>query len=207
MRKTSSREVLKAIDQGIRNAQMDYLTSYESYISSTFAPEYLITVYIYQSLLKLIQGYGLGLEVSVHELEELSHKKLSVNDAQRLRKNGYCDLLLRNLNDTPRVVIEVKKTAWEYYGDFERLKGLLSLGLEFSVFATCLFKETKDELKDELLCLQKEIEEYNEKSGDNHLIELEPSEISHLQLKGAKPDEDEERYWRPVVFKISNKPS
>ena len=47
MYKPSGQEVLNAIDQGIRNAQRDYLKSFQSGISSSYAPEYLMTVYIY----------------------------------------------------------------------------------------------------------------------------------------------------------------
>jgi hypothetical protein len=63
MGNATSQEILKAIDEGIRNAQKDYLESFQSDISSSYAPEYLMTVYIYQSLLGLIDGYGLALEV------------------------------------------------------------------------------------------------------------------------------------------------
>jgi hypothetical protein len=122
-------------------------------------------------------------------------------------------LVLWDSNDKPRVAIEVKKDAWNYYEDLIRLNRLLKRGLEFSVFASCWFEEVKDnnfkeaedKLEEEIEFLRKYILDDNGKLGVNPSIELVHSNIDHLTIQGERSEDNEELVWRPVIFKIYSK--
>ena len=139
----TQQEVLDSIDKGIRNAQEDYFKAFQSDIASPYAPEYLMTVYIFKAVLELLGGYGLALEVPVYDIEGCSHTKFYGKKPGAVRYDGKCDLVLFDSDGKSRAVIEVKKNAWAYYEDLTRLSCLLKLDLEFSVFATCLFTEVR----------------------------------------------------------------
>jgi len=195
------KEILHAIDQGIRNAQRDYLIAFQSDIASTYAPEYLMTMYIFQSLFDIVGGYGLGIEVPVHDIEGYSHIKFQGRKPGAARPDGKCDLVLFDSADKSRVVIEVKKNPWDYHEDMIRLIALLKLGIEFAVFASCLFEKTEEELVEEAQCLYDTIKGDYVKSGATLSIRLEPSTREPLYFK----DDAEEWFWQPVILKIYRK--
>ena len=129
MRDPTPPEVISSILQGIRNAQRDYKKAYESHINSEFAPEYLMTVYIFQSILKLKEKrggcpYGVSLEEPVYDLA----RALGIQGrySNHGRVYGDCDLSLRACNDDkPLAVIEVKKDPRNYWEDIARLSYLV----------------------------------------------------------------------------------
>ena len=118
---------------------------------------------------------------------------------------------LRDIEDKPRAVIEVKRYAWNYWEDSVRLKYLVEQGLEFGVFASCLFakvegndeEEAEDRLKEEIQCLKEHFSDDNRKSGGNFSIELELGTVDSLLLEGEKPDQNQEWKWCSVCFVIS----
>jgi len=153
MNKSTKQKILEAIDKGIITAQDDYFKAFQSDISSNYVHEYFMTVYIFQSLLGLINDQSLALERPFRGLFPEKWEGLKPNE--QLLGSCLCDLVLWDSGDKPIVAIEVKKNAWDYYEDLiRRLSFLLNLGLEFSVFASCLYKEVNDnnlnEAKDDL---------------------------------------------------------
>lgn len=188
----TQQEILKAIDEGIRKAQEDYKKAYESHINnSAYSPEYLMTVYIFQSLLKLKEKcgcpYGLSLEEPVYNLvSSLRNKSVNGRNSSGrypydLRVDGKCDLSLKNKDDEPLAVIEVKEDPWDYYSDIKRLARLLKRGLPFGIFASCYFVKIIDnnsdeadiQLEEEAKCILEEIksdfERRDELNVDKHL--------------------------------------
>jgi hypothetical protein len=191
-------EILKAIDKGIRNAQIDYLKAYQSDIQSRYAPECLMTVYIFQSILELVGGYGLALEVPVYDIECSSYGKFHGRKPGAARSSGKCDLALQDSKGKFRVIIEVKKNAWKYDEDMKRLISLLKLDIELSVFVACLFKKNEEELTEEIQCLIDSIRSDYVKSGVTFSIELVPSITEPLCLEG----DNEKWVWCPVIIKL-----
>ncbi len=216
MRDPTRQEVLDSIFQGIRKAQEDYKKAFMSHICSSYAPEYLMTVNIFQSILRLKDScgytYGLSLEEPVRNLAEALRGK-RVGSPQGARVNGRCDLSLRDVNDKPRAVIEVKKNAWDYWEDLGRLKYLVKQGLEFGIFASCWFeqvkdnnfKEAEDKLEEEIQFLHEYILDDVGKSGGNLSIERVLSTVENLLLLGETANQNTEWKWCPVCFEISHK--
>lgn len=209
-------EVINSVSQGIRKAQEDYKEAYMSDICSSYAPEYLMTVYIFQSILELKRKcnctYGISLEEPVYELAKSLGARPRYPEGARVY--GYCDLLLRAINDDkPRAVIEVKKYAWDYWGDLERLAYLVEKGLEFGVFASCWFEEVKDNnrkeaedrLKEEIQCIHEHIRNDISKRYSRLFIEREPGNIERLVLEGETLGQKEELMWCPVCFVVYRK--
>jgi hypothetical protein len=150
--------------------------AYESHINnSEYSPEYLMTVYIFQSLLKLKKHcgcpYGLSLEEPVFRLvSSLTKKSANGRYSCRrhrydLREGGKCDLSLENRDGVPMAAIEVKEDPWAYAPDIKRLASLVERGLHFAIFASCYFVEIVDDnaeeadiqLKEEAQCILEHI--------------------------------------------------
>ena len=216
MREPTRSEVINAVNQGIRKAQEDYKKAYMSDISSRYAPEYLVTVYVFQSILELKEQcdctYGLSLEEPVYELaRSLGARPRYLQEA---RVYGRCDLLLRNIEEKPRAVIEVKKYAWDYFWDLPRLSYLVKKGLEFGVFASCWFeeiednnqKDAEDRLKEEIQCIYEHIKEDVRRRYDRLIVERELGNIERLLLEGETLSQKEEWMWCPMCFVIRAKP-
>lgn len=216
MRDPNRQEVLDSIIQGISKAQEDYKKAFMSHICSSYAPEYLMTVYIFRAILELKDKcdytYGLSLEEPVHDLAR------SLGIRGRYPKNarvyGYCDLSLRDVNnDKPRAMIEVKKCAWDYAEDLGRLEYFVEQGLEFGVFASCWFEEVKgnnceeaeDRLQKEIRCIHEHIRKDIGRPGCNLVIERAISTVESLLLEGDTPDQNEKWKWCPVCFVICHK--
>ena len=211
MREPTQSEVINAVNQGIRKAQEDYKKAYMSHISSSYAPEYLMTVYIFQSILKLKRKcncpYGLSLEEPVFEVARaLGVRGRYPRDA---RASGYCDLLLRDIHDKPRVVVEVKKNAWDYGYDLARLAYLVNRGLEFGVFASCWFEEVKDNnhgeaedrVKEEIRCIDEHISDDIRRQYSRTFIKTKFGDTERLVLEGEVA-RHEEFVWCPVCFVV-----
>lgn len=216
MRDPTRPEVINSVNQGVRNAQEDYKKAYMSHICSSYAPEYLMTVYIFQSILELKEKcgctYGLSLEEPVYELaKSLGARPRYPKDA---RIYGYCDLLLRDINDKPRAALEVKKYAWDYPADLGRLAYLVEKGLEFGVFVSCWFeevidnnhKEVEERLKEEMQCIRDHIKEDIRGRHNELLVQAELGNIERLVLEGETSGQEEYR-WCPVCFMIYHKKS
>jgi hypothetical protein len=217
MRDPELPEVLEAIDIGIRNAQKDYKEAYESHINnSEYSPEYLMTVYIFQSLLKLKKHcgcpYGLSLEEPVFRLVSSLREK-SANGRYScgryrydLRVGGKCDLSLRNKDDEPMAAIKVKEDPWDYDLDIKRLASLVERGLPFGIFASCYFVEIVDDnveeadirLEEEAHCIHKDI---IGSLGDKFTV------IKNLGVKDIIKLGDDQVHWRwcPFCYVISDK--
>ena len=213
MRNPDIAEVVDSIIQGINNTQEDYKKAYESDVCSSYAPEYLMIVYIFQSILELNKKndhtYGLSLEEPVHELARLlrAHPRYPYH----ARVYGYCDVSIRDVNnsDKPRAMIEVKKYAWNYSEEIGRLAYFVEKGLKFGVFASCWFeevrdddcKEAEDRLEKEIQCIHEHIEKDISELGYNLNVDRKPGNIAILRLDGDK----ETWKWCPVCFVIQNK--
>lgn len=215
MRDPTRSEVIDSVLRGIRKAQEDYREAYMSDICSSYAPEYLMTVYIFQSVLELKREcdcpYGISLEEPVYEVaRSLGARPRYPIDA---RIYGHCDLLLRDIYDKARSAIEVKKYAWDYWGDLSRLAYLIEKGLEFGVFASCWFEEVKDNnrkeaedrLKEEIQCIREHICNDIRRRYSRLFIERKSGNIERLVLEGETSDQKEESMWCPVCFVVYRK--
>lgn len=214
MSNPSQQELLEAIDKGIRNAQRDYKKAYESDIGSNYAPEYLITVYIFQSILETVGRYGLSLEEPVLNLACLLRKASTTSHhscgryADDLRVYGKCDLSLKKKDDKPMTVIEVKQDPWDYYSDIKRLASLVKMGLPFGIFASCHFVKVIDDnsdeadiqLEEEAKCILEEI-----KSDFKRRYELDITK--HLGFKNTLKLDGDSDYsrWCSFCFVITAK--
>lgn len=215
MREPTRSEVINAVNQGIRKAQEDYKKAYMSHISSSYAPEYLMTVYIFQSILDLKEKcnytYGLSLEEPVYELARSLGARPRYS--QEARVYGHCDLSLRDIKEKPRAVIEVKKYARDYPQDLPRLSYLVEKGLKFGVFASCWFekiednnqKDAEDRLEEEIQCIHEHIKEDVRRRYNRLIVERELGNIGRLALEGETLSQKEEWMWCPVCFVIRPK--
>jgi hypothetical protein len=211
MREPTQSEIINSVNQGIIKAQEDYREAYMSNISSGYAPEYLMTVYIFQSILELKRKcnypYGLSLEEPVYEVARaLGVRGRFPRDA---RVSGYCDLLLRDIHDKPRVVIEIKKDAWDYWHDLARLAYLVSRGLEFGIFASCWFEEVKDNnrreaedrVREEIQCIEEHISDDIRRRYSRVFMKTKFGDTERLVLEGEVA-RHEEFVWCPVCFVV-----
>jgi len=215
MRDPTLPEVLDAIDKGIRKAQRDYFKAYMSDIAAG-APEYLTTVCIFQSILKLKDrcgfAYGLSLEEPVMDMV-VSLRGKRVRIPRDARGKGECDLSIRNVDDMPLAAIEVKRNPWNCHDDLNRLAFLVKSGLKCGVFASCWFQEVKgnslkkakDTLGQEINFLHNYILDHTGKSEGNLYVALAPSRIKRIPFEGEKAGDVENWVWRPVIFNIRPK--
>ena len=213
VRDPTKSEIVNATNQGIKKAQEDYRKGYMSDISSSYAPEYLMSVYIFQSILELKEKcnwtYGLSLEEPVYRLV----RSLGARPRypEKVRVYGHCDLSLRDVEDKPRTVIEVKKYAWDYPEDLPRLSYLVEKGLRFGVFASCCFAEIKEanqrearaELKEEIRCIHEHIKEDVRRDYKRLSVEKKLGDIEELVLEGET--QKEKMMWCPVCFVVCRK--
>ena len=205
----TKQEVVDAIMQGIISAQEDYKKADDSDIISEYCPEYYITVYIFQSLLKLKNKYKQGFQLSVEESVFKMRNKLGIRGRAPdiTPPQGKCDLALKDQSDSPHVVIEVKKDPFDYQENVGRLSYLVSCGLECGVFASCLFVEVEDknfqEAQDKLERFTEDIHNYiqsfNRKWKYDLLVEKQIGEIQDF------PEESKIYKWCPICFVIGKK--
>ena len=217
MRQPIREEVIDAIIKGINKSQADYEVAYYSDISSPYAPEYLMTVYIFQSILELKVKYDWPYTLSLEEPVRSLVKSLGAHGRpqNRLRVRGKCDLSLRDDNDRARAVavIEVKKDAWKYEKDLGRITCLVEQGLEFGIFASCRFeevkdgnaKEAKDRLKSEIQCIYEHMQRAIKELGYNLYVERVLGTITDWPSEGKPPDPGGKWKWCPVCFVICDK--
>jgi hypothetical protein len=216
MRDPNRSEVISAVNEGIRKAQDDYVRAYMSHIQPPYAPEYLMTVYIFQSILDLKQkcdcAYGLSLEQPVYQV--VRSLRVRGRYAGEARVYGYCDLLVNSINkDKPMAVIEVKTYAWDYPQDLPRLSYLVSKGLKFGVFASCWYEVIKGgdredaerRLNEEVQCMYEHIKEDVMRRYDGLVVETEVGGVDTLVLEGNTSSQKQEWRWCPVCFVIRGK--
>jgi hypothetical protein len=213
-RNPTKQETVGAIIQGISEAQKHYKIAYQSHIfNSEYCPEYLMTVYIFRSLLELKDSkcgcpYGLSLEQRVRTIMSHLPRKRG-RYPNKLRAGGKIDLVLWDIEDwqdeKPLAAIEVKENGQNYDKDLRRLAALVERNLEFSILASCQVKEVRgsrkvaeDELVRTISSMSKAIKRYlMTLNGDLHL-ESRWGAIEDLQLEG-----DEQIFvWCPVCFLI-----
>jgi len=214
-------QVLKAIDEGIRNAQEDYKNA--AWTPLRQGPEYLITVSIFYSLLDLTKKDSLTLENRPNDLlEYLKWKPRRGRPRSVPRRSGHVDICLWHKGeDRPRAIIEVKRRAENWIKDtkdtdIDRIANLLcdnsAWKFKFGILASCIHKVVKDhnknklkrQINDNLEGLRQDIEE---KLNGQLSVKLVPSSFKSLPLKDEYQEgEDVDNWiWRPVVFKIYRK--
>lgn len=220
MRDPGLPEVLKAIDIGIRNAQENYKDA--AWTPLLYCPEYLMTVYVFNSLLSLTRKDSLTLESEPDDLliNYLGKEPRRGRPKRVPRGNGRVDICLWHLGeDRPRAIIEVKRCAKQWINNNDDIKRIVSLlheptvrKIEFGVLASCIHMLVRNNnetaaqknIKNKL----REIQQSIEANLDGRLaVKLEPSGYIPLQLKDEYPEDDtnENWIWRPVVFKIYRK--
>jgi len=209
MRNPTSQEIVDAINQGILKAQEDYKKANNSDIISEYCPEYYITMYIFQSLLKLKNKYKQAFWLSVEESVYKMRNKLRIlgRPPDITPPKSKCDLALKDQSDCPLVVIEVKKDPFDYQENVGRLSYLVSCGLKYGVFASCLFVEVEDkdcqEAQDKLGRITEDIrnriDRFNRVWKYDLLVEEETGGIEDFY------EESKIYKWCPVCFVIQNR--
>jgi hypothetical protein len=203
--------VINKIYQGIKEAQVDYERSTVDWLCN--APEYLLTVYIYRSLLHSRTKKYLTFEERPSVIEDFLKIARRGPRHPKWRFNGRCDLLLWSSGDRPRAIIEVKRHLAGYSGDIERLARLLhrgqkDAGLEFGVFACCLQEIVKTNESDArrriegaLRKAQQVAESIIANRGFNISFENRSLPLSLSRKTMQYLDQTEEkRMWSPVCF-------
>lgn len=220
MGKYSPEDVTYSIREGIRNAERYY--SRASGVSLWEGPEYLINVYIFQSILRRLEKDCLTLELKPTIADEYAQKRTRTRTISRRRPsssdderpNGHCDVVLwwPNTNIT-RAIIEVKKCAKDCEKDIGRVVGRLRHGLEFGVLASSLCVKFKDNgkrsAKNDLLQAFKDLAESIKKKIDSkHEYEVEPERGNikeTIEFDDDEPGHKIRYLWCPVTFLISKK--
>ena len=209
MSEPTQQEVINAINQGIINAQTDYNKANNSDIISEYCPEYYLTVYIFQSLLKLKKEYEQEFWLSVEESAFTMKNGLKIpgRPFHLISSGRKCDVALKDSNDCPLVVIEVKKNPFEYQENIERLSYLASRGLKYGVFASCLFLEVentnfegaKDKLEGITEDISSHIKNLTKEWKYDLLVEKHAGEIQDFL------EESKIYKWCPVCYVICDK--
>ena len=212
MHDPSRDEVIDSIQQGIMQSQTDYRKA--AWLPICQGPEYLMTVYIFKSLLKLTRGDSLTLEVKPKViLDYLKAKKPPGRKPKSARLDGRGDICLWLVGtDKPRAIIEVKKYASQCHKDLDRVTHLLNRGLEFGILASCIQERVKNStnanmkkrIRDSRQSIYEAIrEQLNSKSS--LAVELVRYKIEPLTFGGDTPDVNEDWLWCPVIFTIYRK--
>jgi hypothetical protein len=218
MGKYSPREATYSIREGMRNAERHY--SKASGVPLWEGPEYLINVYIFQSILRRLKADCLTLELRPTVADEYAQRRARTRAVHRRRPpssnderpNGHCDAVLwwPNKNVT-RAVIEVKKHAKDCENDVGRVIGRLRSGLQFGVLAAPLYMKFKDhgrasarkQLLQEFDGLAASIKE---KTGAKYETEPGRGNIKETNLFDDDDLGHKVRYlWCPVTFLISER--
>jgi hypothetical protein len=219
MGKYSSKDVTYFIREGIRSAERDY--SKASGVPLWEGPEYLITVYIFQSLLRRFKEDCLTLELKPTVADEWARKATRTRTTPRRpsssddeRPSGHCDAVLWRPNkNITLAVIEVKKSAKDCQKDIDRVIGRLRNGLEFGVLASPLYVkfegDRKASARRELLSRSDALAQSIKKRIDRrHEYEVEPERGNITETNEFDEDDlgHKVRYlWCPVTFLISEK--
>jgi len=220
MEKYSAKDATYSIREGIRNAARHY--SKASGVPLWEGPEYLINVYIFQSILRRLKDDCLTLELAPTVADDYARKRAGTRTRPRKRPassdderpNGHCDAILwwPNKNIT-RAVIEVKKRAKDCESDIGRVTGRLRNGLEFGVLASPLYVKFK---RNKRVSAEKQLlREFDalaasikKKTASKREYEVEP-ERGNIKETNEFDDDDlgrKARYlWCPVTFLISKK--
>jgi len=209
-------EVVDATIQGISAAQKDYKQAWQSHIfNSAYCPEYLTTVYIFQSLLRLRRQwgspYGLALEQRVRTI--IGHLPRTPGPYPvKLRPRGKCDIVFWEEGDEekPLLAIEVKEDITDNHADIERLAGLVQRNLRLGIFASCKAQPVTTKREDAKAALLqtvdsmcKDIERALTRQDKNLRLAYKLGKIEELRLEG-----DEETFvWCPACLLISKKRS
>lgn len=221
MRDPSQRQVVDAIDKGIREAQQDYKDA--AWTPLWQGPEHLVTAGIFYSLADLTKKDCLTLETRVTDVRRyLKGKPRPGRPPAVPRGTGRFDICLWHKDQNrPRALIEVKRyaEAWKQQTkdtDMDRIAKLLLLKsprpLSFGILASCIHRVAKSNNTSEL---ERGIDTYltslrqviQEKLDGRLTIRLEPSGFEMLALKDEYPEdpESENWLWRPAVFTIYRK--
>lgn len=208
-------EVLESIVKGIERAQKNYKQACETLPCE--APEYLTTVNIFQSLLRIkALENSIVLEMKASEVAESKIRGCKLQNS-RVGKLCHCDIVLWSGIDKRRAVIEVKKYAQDCYEDLGRVLQLLRTtpSMYYAVLAGCVQEEIKNDnaletkrgIVKELETLLEDIREQAGNKGYSG-IELVPENVT-MKIKSLETEGDngEVKYWvwRPVCFVIPNK--
>lgn len=202
-------EVIDSIGKGIRKAQMEYQKA--AGIPLCHGPEYLITVGIFQSILKLTKGGSLTLEVNLQEmLKYLKRSRRPTRKSHSAPSKERGDIFFWYVGTNKlRAIIEVKKYAQDCHKDLKRVIRLLGKGLEFAVLASCMQKKIKNDNENEVKerirnnrqrLYQKIKKQVN--SNSSLEVELVKYKITTLTFEDEKPGDKENWVWCPVIFKI-----
>jgi hypothetical protein len=218
---TTTNLILNAIEKGMLKAQRDYHRAAGTFFNNF--PEYYLRGIIFNSLVREI-GDDIGdigtLETKYSELAE-SVKHTSRGRAVKQNPNGSrCDIACWD-NKTNEVIafVEIKKDAWDYQHDVERLyqaiKGEEAVGI-FSGLLKQVYKtggsgnrqNAQNFLDGEAIELKSKIQEYLESLNRNFRADLHNHKGRFLSLVTPyqeKSDVKESWLYRPVCLIIKPK--
>jgi len=127
MSKITYDEILDSCIKGIKTSFNEYLEWSEGEWLWN-APEYLLTVNIAKSLWKINKNKFITLEDSVKEIIKTAGAYTKEKEAKRIRAGGRSDIILWWAKGTPRGIIEVKNSVFNFNhikDDLERIIGIL----------------------------------------------------------------------------------
>ena len=209
-------ELVDVTIQGISTAQKDYKQAWQSHVfNSAYCPEYLMKVYIFQSLLRLRRKcgspYGLSLEEPVRTI--IDHLPTTRGRYPgKLRLGGKCDLVFweEKEEEKPLVAIEVKEDITDHRADIGRLAALVQRNLRLGIFASCKAQQVRAKREDaeaELLqttdSMCKDIQRCLSKEDRSLRLTYKLGNTKKLRLEG----DEESLVWCPACLLISKKRS
>jgi hypothetical protein len=215
MEKPSRQKIINSIYTGIIEAQEEFYKGSRGLIC--WVHEYMITVNIYHSLLKLPAiDDTLGLEEKASDIEDYKRVRRGRKPACVCGRSR-CDVVLWHAKkDGPRAVIEVKRWAEDCGSDIKRLEYFVSKvpSVEFCITASCLFEKVKsnsgnneNKLQNRIKQLHVNIQNRLVQSSVDVSLESTLSNIFHVKIPVyyGKTMKEDEWVWCPVIFKIYRK--
>ncbi len=209
------KQVLGSVVKGIMSAQEDYKRASDSLLY--WGPEYLITVNIFESLLRIkALENSIVLEMKASEVSEVKSRGPKLQNS-RVGNRCRCDIVLWSHVNRRRAIIEVKRYAQDCQKDLGRVLELLKKtpSMYYAVLTACVQKEVKN---GNALAAKREtvkeigelLEDIRKQAGKKGFFEVKlipenvTMKINPLNTEGDNR-EVKDWVWRPVCFVIFNK--
>ena len=177
---------------------------------ASYAPEYLLTVKISESIATKIENIGdkelITLEDNLDYLLDLANAKGRGKISHKVRKNGRCDITIWREDEKPIALIEVKNSVFylrKITSDINRIKEVLKRNISKSTFEFGLiafYIDAHDDKGGAKIKIKTQAEKLFEQAQKNHMdIHFN---FYYREGKASLNDTDA---WASVVFEMNRK--
>ena len=202
-------QIIYAIQEGAKEAQKNYNDASSSLLFA--APEYFMTVHIFQSIFKVTLPDSLTLEHGIRDLLKTNPPR--GRKIKELSGGAKLDIILWYPNTGKvRGFIEVKKHASDCEEDIRRICYMLKNDGRFGVSISGIYQQysstgspNRQDAENTLISKLGQIEINVRHIINNHpgyTLELLHDEIAEIPLE---PENDKSWIWRPVCFVVEPK--